>query len=268
LDTFLIVNADDLGRSSAINQGVISAFTHGIVTSTSLMVNFPAFAEAADLVLRHHLPVGIHFNLTEGHPVLPSHKISSLIDDQGCFWPKNHFISRWFSRRLKSAEICCELQAQVQKCLDLNLRLDHFDSHHHIHGLPRLGNLFHQVALQFGIVRCRFVSRAAWSMPLYYQLQQQTVYWANRWVKKMEVKHPDYFYGFEWMHLHAKEETLLRLIAELPQGISELMCHPSAATEKSVSKLGNRVKELEALCSSVVKDAVNQVVPISFEDLR
>ena len=38
----LIVNADDFGQSAGINRGIIEAHEHGIVTSTSLMVRWPA----------------------------------------------------------------------------------------------------------------------------------------------------------------------------------------------------------------------------------
>ena len=44
---YLIVNADDLGRSPGVNRGVIEAHAGGIVTSASLMVRWPAAAEAA-----------------------------------------------------------------------------------------------------------------------------------------------------------------------------------------------------------------------------
>src|SRR5437879_4472175 len=44
---YLIVNADDFGRSPGVNRGIMSAYEHGIVTSASLMVRWPAAAEAA-----------------------------------------------------------------------------------------------------------------------------------------------------------------------------------------------------------------------------
>jgi len=44
---YLIVNADDFGQSQGVNRGVIAAHEHGIVTSASLMVRWPAAIEAA-----------------------------------------------------------------------------------------------------------------------------------------------------------------------------------------------------------------------------
>ena len=39
---YLVVNADDLGLSTGVNRDIAEAVEHGIVTSTSLMVRWPA----------------------------------------------------------------------------------------------------------------------------------------------------------------------------------------------------------------------------------
>ena len=62
----LIVNADDFGRSRSVNRGVIEAHEHGIVTSASLMVRWPAAAEAAAYAREHRaLSVGLHVDVGE-----------------------------------------------------------------------------------------------------------------------------------------------------------------------------------------------------------
>ncbi len=62
----LIVNADDYGRSSGINRGVIKAHESGIVTSASLMVRWPAAVEAAEYCRdRPDLSLGLHVDLAE-----------------------------------------------------------------------------------------------------------------------------------------------------------------------------------------------------------
>ncbi|MBA3475891.1 MAG: ChbG/HpnK family deacetylase [Actinobacteria bacterium] len=62
----LVVNADDFGRSSGVNRGLFEAHDRGIVTSASLMVRYPAAAEAAALARhRPRLGVGLHVDLGE-----------------------------------------------------------------------------------------------------------------------------------------------------------------------------------------------------------
>src|SRR5712692_5001656 len=62
----LIVNADDFGQSFGVNRGIIEAHERGIVTSTSLMVRWPAAREAARYARTHpELSVGLHLDLGE-----------------------------------------------------------------------------------------------------------------------------------------------------------------------------------------------------------
>jgi predicted glycoside hydrolase/deacetylase ChbG (UPF0249 family) len=57
----LIVNADDLGMTAAVNEGIFAAHGEGIVTSASLMVDRPAAPAAAESLADHPtLAVGLH----------------------------------------------------------------------------------------------------------------------------------------------------------------------------------------------------------------
>src|SRR5512138_992923 len=63
---YLIVNADDFGLSEGVNRGIIRAHEKGIVTSTSLMVRWPAAAEAPAYSRQHpRLGFGLHLDLAE-----------------------------------------------------------------------------------------------------------------------------------------------------------------------------------------------------------
>ena len=60
----LIVNADDFGRSSPINQGIIEGHQTGVVTSASLMTEREGFDEAVRLAKAHpRLGIGLHLDL-------------------------------------------------------------------------------------------------------------------------------------------------------------------------------------------------------------
>ena len=58
------MQADDFGMCHAVNEGVVRAFTEGIVQQASLMAPCPWFDEAASLAAEHGIPVGLHETLT------------------------------------------------------------------------------------------------------------------------------------------------------------------------------------------------------------
>src|SRR4051794_690524 len=65
-NTYVIVNADDFGQSHGANRGIIEAHERGIVTSASLMVRWPAAAEAAAYGRNHPcLSIGLHLDFGE-----------------------------------------------------------------------------------------------------------------------------------------------------------------------------------------------------------
>src|SRR5215475_2897529 len=63
---YLIVNADDFGLSPGVNRGIIECAERGIVTSASLMVRWPAAAEAASYRNQsRNISIGLHVDLGE-----------------------------------------------------------------------------------------------------------------------------------------------------------------------------------------------------------
>lgn len=63
---FLIVNADDLGLSTAVNDGIFAAHKGGIVTSASLMVLRDEAPAAVEALGEHpDLAVGLHLEAGE-----------------------------------------------------------------------------------------------------------------------------------------------------------------------------------------------------------
>src|SRR4030042_5568247 len=82
----VIINADDFGLSPGVNRGILCGFRDGIVTSTTMMVNLPAFDDAVQIIKENpDLPVGIHLTLLWGKPVTDFFKIPTLVCRNGCF---------------------------------------------------------------------------------------------------------------------------------------------------------------------------------------
>src|SRR6202795_994480 len=82
----LIVNADDFGLHTRVNEAVERAHRNGVLSSASLMVAGDAAADAVDRARRlPTLRVGLHIVLADGRATLPRSDIPQLVDDQGRF---------------------------------------------------------------------------------------------------------------------------------------------------------------------------------------
>jgi chitin disaccharide deacetylase len=122
---YAIFNADDFGYSRGINRGIVRAHEGGVVTSTTLVANGFATAEAARLGREiPSLSVGLHVNFTN--------EAQCFVDLED---PK---------------AIRTELRAQFERYLDLMGGLPtHVDSHQHIHRDRRVRPHFEELADEF-----------------------------------------------------------------------------------------------------------------------
>jgi len=159
----LIVNADDLGLSHGITDGILLAHREGIVTSASLMVNQPATDYAvAKLQEVPSLDVGIHLNLCQGRPVLPPSSIPSLVGSDGNFSPPAQMGRKLASLRVSPKEIEAEFCAQIDRMLSYGLRPSHADSHHRFHIYPGAALVFSRAIRSRGIERARGAKKRTW----------------------------------------------------------------------------------------------------------
>ena len=62
----LIVNADDFGLDTAVNDGIVKGWQEGFITSASLMSTAPAFNHAVTAAKANPgLGIGIHLTLVD-----------------------------------------------------------------------------------------------------------------------------------------------------------------------------------------------------------
>ncbi len=127
----LIVHADDLGETHAVNAAAIKALEGGTINSASLMVPCPWFPEIADYAKSHpDADFGLHLTLTSERvyyrwgPVAPVDRVPSLVDQNGYFrhdWKEGEHID--------AKEVEIELRAQIERALAMGVRPTHLDSH-------------------------------------------------------------------------------------------------------------------------------------------
>lgn len=127
----IIVHADDLGETHAVNAAAIKALESGAVNSASMMVPCPWFPEIADYAKSHpEADLGLHLTLTAERvyyrwaPAASTDKVPSLVDRNGYFyhdWEQH--------QQINPRDVETELRAQIERALAMGVRPTHLDSH-------------------------------------------------------------------------------------------------------------------------------------------
>jgi chitin disaccharide deacetylase len=235
----LIVNADDFGRSTSINQAVIRAHREGILTTASLMVNEPACEEAVALAQAHpNLGVGLHLTLICGHSALPAESIPGLVTPQKEFTnsPAGAGFRYFFQRSLR-AQLRQEIHAQFQRFRATGLPLDHVNAHLHLHLHPTVFRILMEDATDLGIQRLRLtfdpfrlnlrladghLAYRALHVLIFHSLASG----ARPMLRARGLRHTDAVFGL-LQNARVDERYVSRLLPNLPPGDSELYSHPS-----------------------------------------
>ena len=233
----LIVNADDLGRTVGINDGIFEAYARGIVRSATLMVGFDAARDAARRLADHPgLGVGLHVTLTGSRPTLPPTRVRSLVDAEGQLPRKPAQISGF-----DPADVRAEVQNQLRLFRELTGCFPtHLDSHHHSHRNPIVLNALIEIA-------------KAHRLPI----RRSSTEIAER-LRAEEIRTTTLFTELFFAQ-DATKETLLKLIHEAPDGTLEVMCHPGYADDELRRESGYsdaREPEIAALCDPAVAAAL------------
>ncbi len=154
----LMIHADDFGMSEKINAGIIEAHKNGIVTSTSIMANGKAFKNAVEIAKNNpSLDLGIHLTLIEEEPILPPGEIKTLLNSEMKFFQDSTmFTKQYISRKIDFNEVKKELEKQICMVLDQGLKITHFDSHNHMHMLPKILKKTIELAKKYNIPAIRF----------------------------------------------------------------------------------------------------------------
>ena len=128
----LIVHADDVGLSHAVNLATFDALASGQVTSASIMVPCAGLREVADYAAAHReADLGLHLTLTSGPapgrcgPVASKADVPSLVDSLGYLFPG----PREALGRIDPKQVEIELRAQIRRAREVGLQPTHLDSH-------------------------------------------------------------------------------------------------------------------------------------------
>lgn len=265
MSRFLIVNADDCGFDTPTTDGVFDAHLNGIISSTSVVVNFDGFSYAARRLQEvPSLKAGVHLNFYQGKPVLEPAKVPSLINPlTGEFDPSIQKAGQISPSHLKS-----EFKAQIEKFLAAGLTPTHLDNHR--------PEIYLDVPLFTAVIDLAAEYRLPIRMPFDNGFasgdQKLTSMTGVPWemvntrgkqireeIVKRGIACPDYF-CYEFTTKGRTVESLCEIIRTLPEGISEICTHPGYVGDR-------QIQELKVLQSKQVKEALttNDIRLSSFE---
>jgi hopanoid biosynthesis associated protein HpnK len=286
---YLILNADDFGMTRGVNQGIIRAHREGILTSTTLMANGPAFEDAVkQSTANPKLGVGCHLVLVGGKCVARREDVASLADAQGNL-PESlpRFVAKLSSGMIPTKQIETEIRAQIEKIRAAGVAPTHLDTHKHTHAHPRVMEALGKVAAELGITRVRKPVenlRDSWqtmqadekgiSMQIVAAGAVRAV--APRFfaiARKYGLTFPDHFLGLV-VTGQVSAAALHRMVDALDDGSTEIMLHPGIC-DADLVKSGTRLREhreteLAALLDPGVRSALDErgIRLISYRELN
>ncbi|MDN3699896.1 carbohydrate deacetylase [Vibrio artabrorum] len=252
----LILNADDFGLTESVNDGIVDCLQAGIVKSTTIMMNQPGTQHAIELYHQGLVPeVGLHFTVTAGKPVSAPKLVPSLVDSRGDFFDKSTLLNK---TDIVEEEVALEIKAQYQAAIAAGLKINHIDSHHFGGVFQPLKAAFTRTANEIGLPVRRIDNIVSGQDAL-------------------RVPTPDAFdirFFDEGVSLNGLQDLLLSYQATMPNGVLELMCHPSLFASHELRSLSSyhtkRTEEHALLTNSVLQQWLkdNSIECIGFDDLK
>ncbi len=283
----LLINADDFGLTTGINRAILEAHTKGVVTSTTLMANGHAFADAVRAShASSRLSVGCHVVLVDGLPLLSASHVPTLTNPRNPDLFRDNlssFVLRSSLGLIAPEQIEAEATAQIRKLQTAGIVVSHVDSHKHTHlflnvlepllraakacGVRAIRNPFGPIAFALVAKRPRLWKRYAET-----KLLNGLADRFRRTASKVGVLTPDGTLGI--VATGALDQQLFRFMIEnLPDGTWEFVCHPGyndAELQGVRTRLrGSRELELQVLTSTATREllAHNKIELISYRDL-
>ncbi len=259
---YLIVNADDYNTDSERNRGIIQAARKGIVTSVSVIANMPWEDDALEtLKATMGERIGVHLNLTRGRPLLKGAK--TIVVDAGNFYDKQTVWRRALLGRFDLREVEEEFGEQLNHLQKLGINPDHMDGNNHIHIFPGIAEIVTHLAQQYDIKKVRLPLESFTRWKQYFQphsLKKLLIGTLSRKALKL-FKQQGLFFTDNFAGIQFPDVTgikSLKLFLQiLPEGTTELMCHPGYLNR--AGSFFSSVQRKQELCSLMHREILEEI---------
>lgn len=250
--------------SRGINEGIISAFHNGILSSTSLMPNGDAFDDAVEMASANPgLGIGIHISLIGERCVAPADNPHGLAGPDGNL-PASYsaFVQAYISRRFRMAQVRAEIEAQFERALSTGIPFTHVDSHQHLHMLPSVFDVVLDLARRSGIHTIRIPAERKRIAPSSRGLQTSILLLLCRLCRRRAagagMRVVDHFWGLADSG-RMDEAHLTAILKSLRPSVNEIMCHPGLADAETKARY-NWGYRWDDEHSALVSPAIRRIV--------
>ncbi|MBN2407396.1 MAG: ChbG/HpnK family deacetylase [Elusimicrobia bacterium] len=265
----VIINGDDFGLTEGVNRGIIEAHREGILTSATILANGVAFGGAVRLAGENAgLGIGIHLNISCGKPVLPAEDLPCLTRGTGKFMRnKCMLFYMLMTGMIDTAEIEREFRAQAEKLISSGIRPGHIDTHHNVHAVPAVLDIVMRLSKEYGISGIRSLSNPSCAgrpagagcfigHPIIRFLARRE----KEALRAGGISFPDRIFGM-WEYGRMTGDRLNNIFASLPDGTSEIVCHPGYTGSADAGEYEDRLfyareAELGALREPSLRDRI------------
>jgi predicted glycoside hydrolase/deacetylase ChbG (UPF0249 family) len=258
----LIVNTDDFGMCHSINEATIQSLGQGLAGSCTLMAPCPWGLHGIQLLKeKPDISFGVHLTAVSEQPyyrwgpMAPRHNVPSLLDEDGYFYPLDRIDE--LLQKANLTELEKEFRTQIEWVLASGLKPTHVDSHCHVHALRE--NVFD---MTFGLAREYGLGMRVGNPQFIAKLQQQGYPTDNHMIMDSY-----------WVPTKGKLDTYLKMLRELPPGLSEWAMHPGIANAE-LKALGPtwdvRAADFEFLMSPEARQVVQEegIIIINYRRLQ
>lgn len=219
----IIINADDCGKSVLVDAEIEKCINLNCISSTTVMANMNDLVGAKQMYEKYKekISFGMHFNLSEGQPILNS----QCLLDMGYYKEEDGIVNmcggnfrlKIFSRQ-EQDELFKELDAQIQVLLDNGFEISHIDSHRHIHYSYTILPVFVRIAEKYHINKIRIKKNY---LPFSLRLLAGKLWKIELDLLNRKFVTTDYFSGFSNYYRLISKHILLKDNSSI-----EFMVHP------------------------------------------
>ncbi len=257
----IMIHVDDAGMCDEANIATKNYFNKSEIQSAAIMVPCPSAGAAMQWAAQNPgVDVGLHLTLTSEWKTYRWGTVANKADVPGLLDPDSKM---WHSvqqvvEHASAEEVEEEIRAQIDKAISVGMKPSHIDTHMGtLYGSPEYVKVFLKVAEEYGIP----ANAIDLSNPIVAEHFRKAGYpitdevietMANYSLPKLDfftsVPNGDTY--------EEKRENFFQLVKSLPNGLTEIIFHPSVETEnlKSITNSWQqRVWEAELFSDPVVK---------------